>query len=172
MARALWITLLVLCTAGLATAQSDGPRFGYVDFQVALNGVNDGKRMKKSLEKDYAAKQKTLKKMENDLAKQQKALEKDQMLLSAEALQRKQNAYREAFYDFSQKMNTYQAEMAQAEATATADILSKLRGVVEKIGARDGYTMILESSQDVVLYAPSGSDVTKEVISAYNKKHR
>jgi len=40
---------------------------------------------------------------------------------------------------------------------------------VRGIGQKEGYTMILEKSQDVVIYSPAGADLTSRVISQFNK---
>ena len=41
---------------------------------------------------------------------------------------------------------------------------------MREIGAKEHYTMILEKSQDVVLYSPPGADLTSRVIKEFNKR--
>ena len=63
----------------------------------------------------------------------------------------------------------FQREMENREGTLTQRILKKLRNIVNTIGQKEGYSLILEKSQDVVLYAPHGDDITGKVIATYDK---
>ena len=69
----------------------------------------------------------------------------------------------------NQKLATYKEEMAKKEFEATSKILNRLRSIVRNIGSKENYTMILEKSQDVVIYSQPGADLTDRVISQYNK---
>lgn len=153
-----------LCLAGAQAAE----KFGYVDLQQALNTVSEGKQAKQELERTYATRQKELDGLQRTLEKMKDDLERDRLVLSAEALQQKEEVYRNKFLELTQKMNSYKMELAQKEAESTGAILNAVRQVVEKIGQDEGYAMILETSQDVVLFSPSKADLTPQVIKAYN----
>lgn len=159
----LW--LLGIGTIGMAQAAE---RFGYVDFQRALNEVSEGRQAKTQLEQTYAQRQRELDKRQTDLEALKQQLEKDRLVLSAEALRAKEDEYRQRFLELTQKLGEFKAELAQQEARVTGEILNALRQIVQAIGAQEGYTMILEKSQDVVLFSPGDADLTSRVIKAYN----
>lgn len=144
-------------------------KFGYVDLQEVLNGVSEGKNAKSEIETTYKKRQSELDALQKNLEGMKKELEKDRLVLSADALQKKEEAYRESFLELTQKMNQYKMELAQKESETTGSILNALRRVVQTVGEKDGYTMILETSQDVVLFSPRDADLTRKIIQEYNK---
>jgi outer membrane protein len=152
-----------------AAADTGTYKFGYVDFNRALNEVEEGKRAKANLKAEFEQKQKKLEMMQKELTAMQKDLEKQRLILSAEALKKKEEVFRKKFIEVNQKLASYKEEMAKKEIEATGKILNRLRSLVRDIGSKEGYTMILEKSQDVVIYSPPGSDLTSRVIKMFNK---
>lgn len=165
--RAVVVGFLLLGGGIIGVAQA-AERFGYVDFQRALNEVSEGRQAKTQLELTYAQRQRELDKRQTDLEALKQQLEKDRLVLSADALRAKEEEYRQRFMELTQKLGEFKSELAQQEARLTGEILNALRQIVREIGAQEGYTMILEKSQDVVLFSPSDSDLTSRVIKAYN----
>ncbi len=172
------ITIIGLLMAGLvgfgaqgvaAASSSNGVKFGYVDFQKALNSVSEGKKARASLQEAFKKRQAELDALQAKLKKEREQLDKDRLVLSDEALRKKEEEYRQRFLDVTKKMNSYKIELANREAESTGEILGALRKVVEEIGAKRGYSMILEKSQNVVLFSPADADLTAEVIDIYNK---
>lgn len=153
----------------VAAADTGTYKFGYVDFNRALNEVEEGKRAKSNLKAEFEQKQKKLEMMQKELTAMQQDLEKQRLILSAEALKKKEEIFRKKFIEVNQKLGSYKEEMAKKEIQATGKILNRLRNLVRNIGSKEGYTMILEKSQDVVIYSPPGSDLTSRVIKMFNK---
>ena len=167
------VVLLVLVAGTAFAAKNDNVvKFGYIDFNKALNEVNEGKKAKAKLQKEFNEKQKELEKMQNKLKSMKAELEKQRLLLSPEALQKKEEVYRKTFMDMQQKLYAFKQEMANRETAVTQGILDKLKGIVKEIGDDEHYTMILEKSQDVVLYSPSSNDLTDRVIKIFNKSKK
>lgn len=166
-ARIFGIILLLCSVSGVAHAAD--VRIGYVDFQRALNEVDEGKQAKAELQRSFQQKQNEVTAMQNELETLQKGLEKDRLILSADALHDKEEAYRKKFIELTQRMNGAKAELAEREADTTKGILGALRATVQKIAAAEQYDLVLERSQDVVLYSPPQADITAQVIREYNK---
>ncbi|MBI2345798.1 MAG: OmpH family outer membrane protein [Deltaproteobacteria bacterium] len=159
---------LLLLAGAAAAAELSATKFGYVDFQRALNEVEEGRRARTQLKGEFDQKQRQLEAMEAELKGLQTDLEKQRLILSADALREKEEVYRKKVLDLTEKMNAYRAELQGKEVRMTGGILSSLKGIVREIGQKEGYTMILEKSQDVVLYSPTDADLTERVIKAYN----
>ncbi len=49
-------------------------------------------------------------------------------------------------------------------------MLTLMKDIIEKIGATQGYVLILEKTASGVLYRSDASDLTNEVIQELNKK--
>lgn len=169
MKRQVLVALAVVLTLGLAAsvAKADANfKIGYVDFQKALNDTNEGKKAKANLKTEFDAKQKQLADLENQLKTMKDGLDKQRLVLSADALKEKEEAFRKKYMELNEKMNTYKAELQAKESKATGDIIVRLQKIAAEIGQKDSYDMIIEKSQ--VLYAPSKTDLTDRVIQAFN----
>ncbi|MFH0799787.1 MAG: OmpH family outer membrane protein [Pseudomonadota bacterium] len=144
-------------------------KIGYVDFNRALNEVSDGKRAKQRLKDEFQEKQQQLDRLQAELGKSKDSIDRDRLLLSPEAVDEKEQNYRRKFSELQQRLESFKKEMSTKESELTKDILGRLRSIVRDIGKDEGYTLILEKSQDVVLFAPEGGDLTSRVINAYDR---
>lgn len=144
---------------------------GYVDFNRALNEVSDGRRAKKRLKIEYKEKQKQLSKTQKNLKDLKEQIDKNRLTMSDVELKEKEEKYRQKFFQLQQSLAALRSSMATRETHITEEILARLRQIVDEIGNKEGYSLIVEKSQDVVLYTPKGHDLTNAVIKAYDKKH-
>lgn len=145
-----------------------GMKIAVVDLAKALNEVDEGKKAKAALEKEFKAKKTELDNMKNSLTTQGEALEKDSRLLSQDAMKTKGAAYQQEFQKYQLKAKEYTEQLAKQEGETTGKIIGKLRTVVESIAKKDGYTFVFEKSQGAVVYGPENADITSQVISQYN----
>lgn len=169
MKRHITAVLVAVMALGLvaSVARADSNvKIGCVDFQKALNDVNEGKKAKAQLKAEFDAKQKQLVTMENQLKTMKEELDKQRLVLSADALREKEEAFRKKYMDFTEKMNGYKMELQAKESKVTGDIIVRLQKIAADIGQSESYDMILERSQ--VLYAPSKTDLTERVIQTFN----
>jgi outer membrane protein len=170
------LALALFCVAPAAEASGQGAapgsgvaRIGYVDFTKALNEVSDGVAAKKRLKDEFREKQQRLDLMQGELTQMKERLDRDRLVLSAEAVEQREKAYRQKFQDVQSRYADFRREMSQREEHVTEDILDRLRGIVRNIGDQEGYALILEKSQEVVIYAPAAEDLTSRVIQEYNR---
>lgn len=151
--------------ASVARAENN-IKIGCVDFQKALNDVNEGKKAKAQLKVEFDAKQKQLGGLENQLKTMKDDLDKQRLVLSADALREKEEVFRKKYMDLNEKMNAFKMELQTKEAKVTGDIIARLQRIAADIGQKESYDVILERSQ--VLYAPSNTDLTDRVIQSFN----
>jgi len=147
-------------------------KIGVVDFQNALNSVEEGKSAKARLKAEFDQKQKSLDALQNDLKAMKDNLEKQKSVLSQDAMRQKEEEYRNKFIELNKKMAEFRAELQQKEVEYTGNILTALRKVVAEVGAKGNYTLIFEKGQDALLYAAQATDLTSEVISIYNSRKK
>ncbi|MCP5463465.1 MAG: OmpH family outer membrane protein [Deltaproteobacteria bacterium] len=168
-----WIvTALVaaLMTSAVVSTVQAAEKIALVSLQQALNEVNDGKKAKQKLKKDFESKKKQLDGMKSELEKLSQELDKQKMVLSGEALAQKRQDLQAKFIDLQNKAATYERELKMQEAESAKKILTSLREIVLEISKKEGYTLVIENSTDTVLYASTGEDITPKVIAEYNKK--
>lgn len=145
-------------------------KVGTVNFQQALNEVGQGKRSKAALKSEFDAKQRKLAVQQEELKKMQEEAQKQAQVLSKEAMAEKQGVFQEKLMELQKNMATYRDELVQKEARMTGQILKNLKTVVAEVGQKEGYTLIVETSQDAILYAKSKDDLTSRMITLYNQK--
>ncbi len=162
--------LLVLVGFSTTPLKAQEVKVGLVDFQKALNEVEEGKAAKARLKSEFDQKQKSLDALQTDLKNKKDELEKQKLVLSQDAMQQKENEYRGKFMELQKKLTDFRMELQQKEADYTGNILNSLRQIVQEIGNKDKYTLIFEKGQDVVLFAPTANDLTGQIISTYNSR--
>ncbi len=160
------IVLSMLMTASFAHAEA---KVGYVDMQKAIQATAAGKKAKTELEGEFNKKKKELEKKEADLKKMGEDLEKKKSVLSEEALGKKQAEFQEEMLKYRDVVGKSQVEIQKKERELTAPILEKMKKVIAKLAKDKGYAMVIENSQ-MVLYATPETDLTDEVIKAFDKE--
>lgn len=172
MKRFVTIIGLIFIIACSGTAVADAAlKIGVVNFQKALNSVDEGKEAKKNLENDFKKKQKQLDIQQKELEAMRQELQEQAVVLPQDKLQAKQEDFQNKFLAFRKKAAEFQQEMVKRESELSSKILNRLKTIVEDIGKQEEYTLILEESGDPVLYVESKDDLTDRVIKAYNKKY-
>lgn len=149
------------------TVHADG-KIALVNLQKALNDVDEGKKIKATLKKDFETKNAEIQKMKSDIETTSKNLESQKMVLSQDALKTKTQEIQTKFMDLQNKAATYEQDLKKKEAESAKKILDKLQLIVGSLAQKNGYSLVLENSANIVLYSKDTVDITPDVISAYN----
>lgn len=166
-------TLAVMAVIFFVThaAAAENLKIGGVNFQQALNDVEQGKRAKAALKSEFDAKQKKLDLQQAELKRMQEEIEKQKSVLSQDALVAKQKTFSDKYLELQKSMASYRDELVTKEAKMTGQILKNLKTLVAEVGQKEGFTLIVETSQDAVLYAQVKEDLTTKVVSLYNQRY-
>lgn len=165
-----FVALTVMACGSSRSVRAEEIKIGSVNFQQALNEVEQGKKAKAALKAEFDAKQKKLSLQQDELKKLQDEAQKQGQVLSKEAMAEKQRVFQEKLMGLQKNMGEYRDELVQKEAKSTGQILKNLKTVVGEVGQKEGYTLIMETSQDAVLYAKTTEDLTSRMITLYNQK--
>jgi len=65
-----------------------------------------------------------------------------------------------------------QNELNQKRVEMERRIAQDLLKVVQKMGAEEGYTVILERNENIVLFANNATDITDRVVKAYDTQKK
>jgi outer membrane protein len=154
--------------APIARAE-DAARIGTVDMQKALQAVEDGKKAKSTLQKDFDTKKKELQGEEASIRKMTEEFKKQSLVMSDEARAKKQGELQERIMKFQEKTGRSQEEIQRRERELMEPILTRLRGVITEVAKAKNYTVVLEKNENTVLFSQDKDDLTNEVVSSYNK---
>lgn len=168
MKRCIVVVAMISLSLAAASVSAQQLKVGLVDFQRALNEVNEGKQAKARLKSQFEAKQSALNAKQEELKKLKEQIEAKRAALSADAMRKEMEQFQAKFMDLQNMVAQSRQEMATKEAEITQGIIERLKKTVERIGREDGYNMIFESSGEAVLFAQGATDLTSKVISSFN----
>ncbi|HXI09621.1 MAG TPA: OmpH family outer membrane protein [Thermodesulfobacteriota bacterium] len=147
-------------------------KIAYANLQKALNECEAGMKAKdtlkeeaKKLEDELNAKQEELKKLRAEIDKKGSVWNKD-------TKDAKEADFKNKSQEFQKKYMEYGEQLNKKKQDTESDIIDELRGVVEEIAQKKGYTYVFERSVGGLLVAPASDDLTDEVIKQYNKEFR
>lgn len=161
--------LIVVVGVGISSVGLAVEKVAIVDLQKALNEVDEGKKAKAAIQADMDAKKKQLDVMKEEIKKMREDLEKQKAVLAKAALETKANAIQTKFLEFQQKAMQYDQELKQKEVASIQKILDALKLKVVALAKEKQYTIVYENSADIVLYSSTATDITGDLIQAYNK---
>ncbi len=156
--------------AGTVFAAEATAKIGYVDLRVALNDSDAGKKAKIELESLIKTKQTAIDEKGKGIEKLKADLEKQASVLSADAKKSKEDEIERLMRDYQRLVQDSQNDVKKKEGELTGSIIKDLRDVVEKIGHDEGYALILENVEGIILYSRKDLDITDKVVKIYNEK--
>lgn len=163
------IVVLALQNNALAASSI---KIGVVDIQKLQEQSAAVQKTKAQLREKFENLQKKLDEEKNALLKLEEELQKQSMMLSLDAkqdktreLERKTRYYKYLYDDYSQ-------EMKSEESEATQKLQQEIQEVVRMIGAKDGYTLILQKNTTGLIFTDDALDITEEVSKAYDAMHQ
>ena len=159
--------------APAAAAAPAGPaKIAVIAFQVAVAQTNEGQRNFADLPKKYDPKRQQLKGLSDEVDSLKKQLQ-----AQGDKLSDAERASRAKTIDDKEKQLQRQAEDAQNDFQSEMQELynglaSKVYDVLATYAQQQGFTLVLDvaQQQNPVLYANESTNITKQIIDAYNVK--
>jgi outer membrane protein len=142
-----------------------------IDIQAAIAQTNDGKKAGADMKTKFTPKQAELQKKQQDIESLQDQVRKGQNTLSDENRQK-------MMHDIDQKTNSlkrdgddFNQDVQQETQRIMGDLYPKMISVLNKYATENGYAVVLDisSQQTPILFASSAIEITKDIISLYDK---
>ena len=156
----------------LGSAWAADLKIAYVDIQKAVNESNAGKEAKKVITKDVEKFQRLAADKQKELQTLKESLDKQVLMLTPDARASKEKEYQNKLREFQRWGEDTQNEVNQKRMEMERSISAALMKVIQKIGTDEGYTVILERNENIVLYASKAIDITDRVIKAYDAQKK
>ena len=153
---------------GVGSVGSAELKIGSVDISRAVNDCNAGKEAKKEITKEVEKFQRLIADKQKELQTLKETLEKQAAMLNPDARAAKEKEYQGKVRDFQRWGEDYQNELNQKRIEKEKIISQNLQKVIQKLGADEGYTLILEKNEAIVLYASKVIDITDRIIKLYD----
>ena len=146
-------------------------KIGVVDLQRALNESSSGRKAKEQFKGEFEKMQNGLKNEKDALDRLKDDLDKKSVVLNDDQRKNKMEDFERRRRDLRRKLEDSDAELRKKDQELTGSILKDLAVVIQEIGEREGYTVILENSSSSVIYGSKSIDMTDAVIKAFDAKH-
>jgi outer membrane protein len=147
-------------------------KIAYVDIQRAVNESNAGKDAKKAIAKEVEKFQRQIADKQKELQTMKESLEKQAPMLNPDARANREKEYQNKLREFQRWGEDTQNELNQKRMEMERNISIGLQKVIQKIGADEGYTFVLEKNESVVLYISKTIDITDRVIKAHDAQKK
>ena len=167
--RVMWmITVVCLFSLSQTVFGAEVAKIGVIDFQRIIDTSNAGMRSAAEIKSQGKKMEQILKEKEAEVEELKKSLEQKALVMSQEAREEKERAFRIQTNDLNSLKKRYLDTLKEMNLKLSSRIKDDVFKIVEDIGKRGGYLLILEKRVGGVIYSPNAIDVTDKVIEEYN----
>lgn len=156
--------------AGPATAAAQSAKIVVVDVARILAKSQAGVAAREQLEREKATMQKEIDTRRKELEGLKDELDKKGPLMTSDARSQKQDAFDRKRRDAARLVDDFQKELEKKEQGLLQKVLQDISGIIEKLGKDRKYYMIMEKRGAAVVFASPDSDITDDIIKAYDQE--
>lgn len=155
--------------AANSSATAEG-KVAIVSIQEAIANTNEGKKELDAMQQKFAPRQATLQSQNEEIENLKKQLQAQGDKLSDEERNNRVRTATEKQKSLQRDYEDYQNDVQQAEQDILNRLGKKMLDVLEKYAKDNNYSVIMDVSnpQTPVLYANPQTNITKQLIEAYN----
>ncbi len=165
---------IAAATAGDASVTTSGPsKVGVIAFQAAVTNTNEFERDFADLQKKYEPKRQELKALNDQIESLKKQLQAEAGTLSDQEREGRANTINEKGKQLQRDTQDDTNDFQQDMQTTFNGVASKVGDELVAYAQKHGYTLVLDGGNQEaqsVIYANPSTDITKEIVEAYNLK--
>jgi outer membrane protein len=155
------VLILVLGGSGAVAAE----KTGFVDVKEVLLTSSAGKKVAEEFKKT----REKLQKEDNDLKKLKDDLDKQRPLLKEEVIKEREVAFQKKVRDFQIEVKDSEEEFKAKEQDLYKRVMPDIMKIVQAIGEKEKYSMIIDVSILPLIYHSKENDLTKRVIEEFGR---
>ncbi|MFH1033166.1 MAG: OmpH family outer membrane protein [Pseudomonadota bacterium] len=163
------LTLFMMAAWALPSLALAEGGVAVVNLKRAVLECASGKKAQAELSRKADRLKAELKQLNDEVQNMRKDLENTAALLKPEAKLAKERDFERKVRLLNDRNRDAEQEMREAERDILLPIQRQMIKVIDDMGIKNNYAIILEAS--MALYAPKSSDITSQVIAAYDKAH-
>jgi outer membrane protein len=164
--------MLILTLAFAASPAAAAEKTGFVDIREVMLTSNAGKKASEDFKKTFERDKVTIQEKEAELKKLKDELEKQRPLLKEDALKEKETAYQKKFRDYQLMVKDSNEELQAKDQDLSKMIIPEILKLVQAIGEKEKYSMIVDVSAIPLAYHTKENDLTKRVIDEFNRTYK
>ncbi len=151
---------------------ADVAKIGLIDIQKILSTSDAGKALGDKFTAKGNELQEDLEKKGTAIEEEKARYEREASVMSAEARSEKERELKIKVLDFQDLKKKYEIDFKAYNQTLMSQFRLDVLTVVEDLGKKEGYLLILEKRESGVVYNPSTIDITDKVIEKYNDEFK
>lgn len=155
------IPMLVLMGSLAAAAE----KTGFVDIREVMLSSGSGKKVMEEFKKT----REKLQREDNELKKLKDDLDKQRPLLKEDVVKERELAFQKKVRDFQIEVKDSEDEFKAKEQEMYKKLIPDILKLVQAIGEREKYGMIIDVSAIPLAYFAKENDLTKRVIEEFGK---
>lgn len=171
-------TVLIVAAAALflmAPLCAHAQKIGFVDIKQIIFQSESGKRATADFRKSFEKKRAEIQRREAELKKDKDRLEQQQKagILKESALKLQEHDYQTKYREYQRFVSEANEELARKDQELASKLVPDVYKVIEKIGEREGYSLILDVNNPMVVYhSKGGTNLTNKALTEFNKAHK
>ncbi len=159
------LTVLLACST--AMAQGAAVKIGFIDLREIIQSSEAGKQASVELKKALDKKKTAIQDAEAELKKMKDALDKQRSVLKEDTVKDREMEIQKRYRDYQRLVSDAKEELSARDQQLGQKLIPEVLKIVNAIGEKEGYTMILDAS--TVAYHTAGLNITKRVVAELNK---
>ncbi len=164
----LFLSLFFLLTFSIPSKAE--VKVGVVDLYRVLNESEEGKKAVNELQSMFDSRQKTLEEKQKKIQNLRDEYEKKKAVLSEEARKSKEDEIERLGRELQRTAADYQLELQKKQNEITQSMLKEIRQIINDFAKKEGYSLILEKVEQIVIYSTPEVDITDKIIALFNQK--
>lgn len=168
---ALGLAGLAFIGAGSRPARAQTGRIAFINSELILEGYKGTREAEQLYRKDVESWNREAEARKRDLTRLNRDLEQQTPMLSDEKVREKEQDYQRKLADYDKFVQSIWGPnglVVQRNEEILRPIISRIQSILSRIGAEEGYDLILDAADGNVLYADPSLDLTQQVIDELN----
>jgi len=164
--------ILILALVFAASPAAAAEKTGFVNVKEVMVTSTIGKKEAEDIRKGIEKTKATLQEREAELKKLKEELEKQKPLLKEEALKEKDLVFQKKVRDYQLMVKDSNEELQAKEQDLQKKMIPEILKLVQAIGEKEKYSMIVDYSLIPLAYHAKENDMTKRVVDEFNKTYK
>lgn len=165
----IFVSLFLVLFQGLSKAEQ---KIAVVDLYRVLNESEEGKKAVSELQSMLDKRQKELEEKQKKIQSLKEEYDKKKAVLSEEARKSKEDEIERLSRELQRTAADYQVELQKKQNEITQSMLKEIRQIINEYAQKEGYSLVVEKAEQLILYTTPEVDITDKIISIFNQKTR
>ncbi len=165
------IGLSILVYGATASAQGPVGKIGFIDLREIISTSDVGKQAAADFKKTFEKRKASIQQMEADLKKRKDEIEKQRSVVKEDVMREKELDYQKHYRDYQRLVADSNEELSQRDQELAKKLIPDVMKIVNNFGEKEGYSVILDINNPIVVYHAKGSNITKRIVAEMNKSY-